>query len=63
MRKFILLTNADPETPGNVIVNTEMIPSIYDEKDCTSIYAILDGEELLMAEVTEKVSEIYPMLK
>lgn len=63
MKKFILLTNFDPEEPYNIILNTETILSIYDEKDCTSIYAILDGEKILMAEVKESASEIYSMLQ
>lgn len=25
MKKFILLTNSDPEIPGNTVVNTEII--------------------------------------
>lgn len=63
MKKFILLTNFDPEEPFNIIVNTEMILSIWDEEDYTSIYAILDGEKILIAEVKESAAEIYSMLQ
>lgn len=62
MKKFILLTNADPETPGNAVVNTEIISSIRDEEDCTCIYANLDGEEAVV-EVKESAAEIYSMLR
>lgn len=59
MKKFILLTNADPETPGNAVVNTEIISSICDGEYYTSIYTNL-GEEV---EVKESAAEIYSMLQ
>lgn len=52
MKKFILLTNADPETPGNAVVNTEIISSICDGE-----------EEAVIAEVKESAAEIYSMLQ
>lgn len=63
MKKFILLTNSDPEIPGNTVVNTKIISSIRDEEDCTYIYANLDGEEAVVAEVKESTAEIYSMLQ
>lgn len=63
MKKFILLTNADPETPGNSVVNTEIISSICDGEDYTSIYANLGEEEIVIAEVKESAAEIYSMLQ
>lgn len=63
MKKFILLTNFDLEIPGNTVVNTEIISSIRDEEDCTCIYANLDGEEAVVAEVKESTAEIYSMLQ
>lgn len=62
MKKFILLTNSDPKTPGNTVVNTEIISSICDEEDCTCIYANL-GEEEAVVEVKESAAEIYSMLQ
>ena len=63
MKKFILLTNADPDKPGNAVVNTEIISSICDEEDCTCIYADLGEEEAVVAEVKESTAEIYSMLQ
>lgn len=63
MKKFILLTSADPKTPGNVVVNTEIISYICDGKDYTSIYANLDEEEVVIVEVKESAAEIYSMLQ
>jgi hypothetical protein len=63
MKKFILLTNFDPEIPGNTVVDTEIISSIRDEEDCTCVYAISGGEEIVVAEVKESASEIYSMLQ
>lgn len=63
MKKFILLTNADPETPGNTVVNTEIISSICDGEDYTSVYAILGEEEIVIAEVKESTAKIYSMLQ
>ena len=59
MKKFILLTNADPDTPGNAVVNTEIISSIRDGECYTSIYTNLDEE----VEVKESAAEIYSMLQ
>lgn len=63
MKKFILLTNSDPKTPGNTVVNTEIISSICDEKDCTRIYADLGEGEEAVVEVKESAAEIYSMLQ
>ena len=63
MKKFILLTNADPETPGNAVVNTEIISSICDGEDCTYIYNDLGEREVVIAEVKESAAEIYSMLQ
>ena len=63
MKKFILLTNADSETPGNTVVNTEIISSIWDREDYTSIYANLGEEEKIIAEVKESATRIYSMLQ
>lgn len=63
MKKFILLTNSDPEMPGNTVVNTEIISSICDEEDCTCIYNDLGEREVVIAEVKESAAEIYSMLQ
>lgn len=63
MKKFILLTNADPETPGNAVVNTEIISSICDGEDCTCIYADLGEGEEAVVEVKESAAKIYSMLQ
>lgn len=63
MKKFILLTNADPEMPGNTVVNTEIISSICDGEDYTSVYANLGEEEAVVVEVKESAAEIYSMLQ
>lgn len=63
MKKFILLTNADPETPSNAVVNTEIISSICDGEDYTSVYVNLGEEEVVIAEVKESAAEIYSMLQ
>lgn len=63
MKKFILLTNVDPETPGNAVVNTEIISSICDGEDYTSVYVNLGEEEAIIAEVKESAAEIYSMLQ
>lgn len=63
MKKFILLTSADPKTPGNVVVNTEIILSICDRENYTSVYVNLDEEEVVIAEVKESAAEIYSMLQ
>lgn len=63
MKKFILLTNANLKTPGNTVVNTEIISSISDEGDCTYIYTYSDEGEEVIAEVKESASEIYSILQ
>lgn len=63
MKKFILSTNADLETPGNAVVNTEIISSICDGEDYTSVYANLGEEETVIAEVKESAAEIYSILQ
>lgn len=63
MKKFILLTSADPEMPGNAVINTEIISSICDGEDYTSIYTNLGEGEAVIAEVKESAAEIYSMLQ